>query len=97
VKPFHAQHNITSPHGNIEHVGFQMIIHHLEFDILIASTTLHCTPISDEDFKIRNREEKTMGLLSKFAVNKIMDATTINQHNNRLIFDVSLDLQFLWG
>jgi hypothetical protein len=44
--------------------------------------TLHRTTISDEDLKIRNRADKTMDLLNKPVVNKIMGATTINQHHN---------------
>jgi hypothetical protein len=74
-----------------------MIITHLEFEILIALPTLHSTTISNEDLKIRNKVDKAMELLNKSAVNKIMGATTINQHHNLPMFDVSLDLQCLWG
>jgi hypothetical protein len=81
VKPFHAQYSITSPHGNREHVDFQMIIPHLEFEILTTVPTLHRTPITDEDLKIRNMLDKTMDLLNKPTMNKIMGATTINQYH----------------
>jgi hypothetical protein len=73
---------------------FQMIITHLEFDILATAPTLHRTTICDEDLKIRNWVDKAMELLNKPTMNKIMGATTINQHHNRPMFDVNLDLQF---
>jgi hypothetical protein len=78
-------------------VGFHSIITHLEFDILIVPPTLHSTTISDEDFKIINRADKSMDLISKLAMNKIMGATTINQHHHRSMFDVSLDIHCLKG
>jgi hypothetical protein len=59
--------------------------------------TLHSTTISDEDLKIRNMEYKAMDLISELAMNKIMGATTINQHQNQPMFNVSLDIQCLWG
>jgi hypothetical protein len=60
---------MTTPHGNREHVGFQMIIPHFEFEILTTPPTLHRTPISDADLKIRNRVDKKMDLLKKHAMN----------------------------
>jgi hypothetical protein len=74
-----------------------MVITHLEFDIPMMNPTLHSTTNSNEDLKIRNREEKSMELISEPTMNKIMDATAINQHHNRPIFNVSLDLQCMWG
>jgi hypothetical protein len=95
--PFHTQHNITTTHGNREHVGFEMIITHLEFDILTTPPTLHHTTICDEDLKITNRVDKAMELLNDPVVNKIMGATIINQHHNLIIFYVSLNLHCQWG
>jgi hypothetical protein len=86
-----------NPHGIREYVGFQMIITHLEFDILTTVPTLHHTTINDENLKIRNRADKAMDLFNKPAMNKIMGATTINQHCNWTMFDVALDLQCLWS
>jgi hypothetical protein len=74
-----------------------MVITHLEFGILTMSPTLHSTIISDEDLKIINRVDKAMDLISDPAMNKIMGATTINQHHNWPMFNVSLPLQCLWG
>jgi hypothetical protein len=74
-----------------------MLITHLEFEILTMSPTLHSTTISDEDSKIRNNMEKAMDVISETAMNKIIDATTINQHCNQPMFNVALDLQCLWG
>jgi hypothetical protein len=74
-----------------------MIITHLEFEILTMAPTLHRTIISDENLKIRNRVDKAMDLLSKYAMNKIMGDAPINQHHNRSMFDIALDIQCLWG
>jgi hypothetical protein len=78
-------------------VGFQIIITHLEFDIITTAPTLHRTTISDENLVIRKRVDKVIGLFNKPAMNKIMGDTTINQHHNWPMFDVALDIQCLWG
>jgi len=88
---------MKTTHGNRECVGFHMIITHLEFDILTKSPTLDSTTISDEDFKIRNREGKEMDIISNPVMNKIMRAATINQYHHRPMFDVALDIQCLQG
>jgi hypothetical protein len=58
------------------------IVTHLEFDILTMAPTLHHTTISDQYLKIRNREDKETDLLINLVMNKMMGATTINQHHN---------------
>ena len=74
-----------------------MVITHLEFYILTMAPTLHSTTISDEDLKIINRVDKAMDLISDPTMNKIMGATTINQHHNWPMCDLALDFQCLWG
>jgi hypothetical protein len=72
-------------------VSFQVIITHLEFEILTTTLTFNCTTISDENLKIRNWSDKEIGLLGYPVMNKIVGPTTINQQHYQPMFDVSLD------
>jgi hypothetical protein len=67
-----------------------VIITHLEFEILIEAPTFHCTTIIYENFKIRNLSHKAIDILNDPTMNKIMGATTVNQHHDCPMFDVAL-------
>jgi hypothetical protein len=83
------KNNVTTPHFNGKHVGFQRIITNLKAHIFTMTPTFHGTSISNHDLKVVDCMDIEMGLLRNSTVNKVMGVSTVDEDNDLMMLDIA--------
>ena len=97
AEPVSAEDNVTTPHVYGKHVGFQLIIPHLKFDIFTTAFTFHCASVYNLNLEVRNCSYKAMHRFCDFLVDEIMCTSTINQNHYWAMFNKPSDFERLRG
>jgi hypothetical protein len=67
---------------------FQVVVTNLETHIFTTPSTFHGATNGNHDLEIIDGMDVAMIFLGNVAMNKIMGASTINQNDDLLMFDV---------
>jgi hypothetical protein len=70
-------------------MGFYVVVIDLETHIFTVPSTFHGTTIGNHDLEIVDNMDVAMSFLGNAAMNKIMDASTINQNDDLPMLDVT--------
>jgi hypothetical protein len=70
-------------------MGFEVVVTDLEMHIFTTPSTFHGTTIGNHDLEIVDSMDVAMSFLGNAAMNKIMDASTINQNDDPPMLDVN--------
>ena len=81
MPPFSTKDNVATTHFNGKHVGFEVIIAHLNLNIFTVAFTFHGPCISDKDLEIRYHLHKIMNLLCYSLTENIICVATLNKHH----------------
>jgi hypothetical protein len=66
-----------------------VVVTYLEMHIFTMPSTFHGTTIDNHDLEIVDDMDATMSFLGNVAMNKVMDASTINQNDDLPMLDVT--------
>ena len=65
----------------------------MQLYIFIATTTFHCTPISNENLEVFNRVNENTGKLCLGSINEVVGATVVYENYRLMVFNVALDFE----